>query len=82
MVPVPTYAMYRVLTEQRGAEVVAVPRLGRDAGLGARPRRRPRGGGRGAAVVWLCSPNNPTALPEPDGAIERLLEGLAARTPA
>ena len=32
----------------------------------------------GAAVVWLCSPNNPTALPEPDGTIERLLEGLAA----
>jgi len=22
--------------------------------------------------VWLCSPNNPTGLAEPDGAIERL----------
>jgi histidinol-phosphate aminotransferase len=27
--------------------------------------------------VWLCSPNNPTGLPEPDDAIEGLLEGLA-----
>src|SRR4249919_2898359 len=32
VVPVPTYAMYRVLTEQRGARVIAVPRLGADAG--------------------------------------------------
>ena len=30
-----------------------------------------------AAVVWLCSPNNPTALAEPDGAIRDLLLGLA-----
>jgi histidinol-phosphate/aromatic aminotransferase/cobyric acid decarboxylase-like protein len=29
-------------------------------------------------VVWLCSPNNPTATAEPDGAIAELLEGLAA----
>jgi histidinol-phosphate aminotransferase len=27
-------------------------------------------------VVWLCSPNNPTGLPEPDGTIERLLDDL------
>ncbi len=26
--------------------------------------------------MWLCSPNNPTALPEPDGAIDALLTGL------
>jgi histidinol-phosphate aminotransferase len=28
--------------------------------------------------VWLCSPNNPTGLEEPDGSIERLLDALAA----
>ncbi len=28
--------------------------------------------------MWLCSPNNPTALAEPDGLIEALLAGLAA----
>ena len=30
-----------------------------------------------AQVVWLCSPNNPTGLAEPDGAIKELLEGIA-----
>jgi histidinol-phosphate aminotransferase len=75
VVPVPTYAMYRVLTEQRGAEVVAVPRLGRAHGW-ALDLDTVRTAAADAAVVWLCSPNNPTALPEPDGAIERLLEGL------
>ena len=76
VLPAPTYAMYRVLTEQRGADVVVVPRrpategwaVDVDAVLAA---------ALGAAVVWLCSPNNPTGLAEPDGAIEALLEGLA-----
>jgi len=76
VVPTPTYAMYRVLTEQRGATVVAVPRLGDAAGW-ALDTDAVRAAARDAAVVWLCSPNNPTALPEPDGAIERLLVALA-----
>jgi histidinol-phosphate aminotransferase len=77
VVPVPTYTMYRVLTEQRGAEVVAVPRRGRADGWALDPDAV-RSAAETAAVVWLCSPNNPTALPEPDGAIERLLAGLSA----
>ena len=36
-----------------------------------------RAAARDCQVVWLCSPNNPTALAEPDGAIERLLDELA-----
>ena len=40
VVPAPTYAMYRVVTEQRGATVVAVPRLGRTR-LGAGRRGDP-----------------------------------------
>jgi histidinol-phosphate aminotransferase len=32
---------------------------------------------RNADLVWLCSPNNPTGLAEPDGAIETLLDVLA-----
>lgn len=79
IVPIPTYAMYPVLTEQRGATVVRVPRLGETSGwaldLGA---VRAATTEHDASVVWLCSPNNPTALPEPDGAIAALLEGLAA----
>ena len=34
-----------------------------------------------AAVVWLCSPNNPTALAEPDGTIEALLRRHSTTTP-
>src|SRR4029079_4742865 len=28
-------------------------------------------------LVWVCNPNNPTGRAEPDGAIERLLAGIA-----
>jgi histidinol-phosphate aminotransferase len=76
VVPTPSYAMYRVITEQRGARVDAIPRLGAADGY-AMDVPAVRGAARQAAVVWLCSPNNPTALPEPDGAIEALLAGLA-----
>ncbi len=68
--------MYRVLTEQRGAQVVAVPRRGEEAGWALDPEAT-RAAALDAAVVWLCSPNNPTALAEPDGAIRDLLAGLA-----
>jgi histidinol-phosphate aminotransferase len=77
VVPTPTYAMYRVVTEQRGATAVIVPRGGpTDAyrlDLGAT-----RAAARDADVVWLCSPNNPTGLPEPAGAIASLLDDVAA----
>jgi histidinol-phosphate aminotransferase len=78
IVPIPTYAMYRVVTEQRGASVVAVPRLDGASGWAIDPEAiRATTIENDAAVVWLCSPNNPTALAEPDGAIAALLAGLA-----
>ena len=77
VVPTPTYAMYRVLTEQRPARSIRVPR--RPAAEGhALDRPAVRAAARDAALVWLCSPNNPTALPEPDGSIAILLDDLAA----
>ncbi|HLQ49705.1 MAG TPA: histidinol-phosphate transaminase [Candidatus Dormibacteraeota bacterium] len=76
VVPAPSYAMYRVITEQRGARCVAVPRRGPHEGW-AMDVDAVRAAARSAAVVWLCSPNNPTGLAEPDGAVERLLEGVA-----
>jgi histidinol-phosphate aminotransferase len=76
VIPTPSYAMYRVLTEQRAARVRPVPRLGPAAGY-AIDLDLTRTIARGAELVWLCSPNNPTALAEPDGAIARLLAGLA-----
>ena len=80
VLPAPTYAMYRVLTEQRGAEVITVPRrpAAEDWALDVDAVRATA---RGSSVVWLCSPNNPTGLAEPDGTIEALLEGLAADSP-
>ena len=78
VVPTPTYAMYRVLTEQRGASVVAVPRLDADHGWALDPAAtRAAVADADADVVWLCSPNNPTALAEPDGTIADLLAALA-----
>jgi histidinol-phosphate aminotransferase len=77
VVPIPTYAMYRVLTEQRGATVIGVERLGAAEGW-ALDLSATRRAAQDADVVWLCSPNNPTGLPEPDGAIETLLAGIDA----
>jgi histidinol-phosphate aminotransferase len=76
VLPTPTYAMYRVVTEQRGARAIAVPRLGKadDWRLHSTAVRL---AARKAELVWLCSPNNPTALPEPPGTIETLLTVLA-----
>lgn len=77
VVPVPTYAMFRVITEQRSAQAILIPRLGAGEGY-ALDLTAVRDAARDAAVVWLCSPNNPTGLSEPDGAIETLLGQVAA----
>ena len=77
VVPVPTYAMYRVVTEQRGGVVVPVPRLGPDEGF-ALDLPAMREAARDAALVWLCNPNNPTGAEEPEGAIAALLDAIEA----
>lgn len=77
VIPIPTYAMFRVLTEQRGALAVLVPRLGPGEGY-AIDLPAVRDAARDSAVIWLCSPNNPTAQPEPDGSIETLLGLISA----
>lgn len=76
VVPVPTYAMFEVLTEQRPARVVRVPRRPA-AGFGI-DVPAVRAAAASADLVWLCSPNNPTGLPEAPGVIDELLETLAA----
>jgi histidinol-phosphate aminotransferase len=85
IVPIPTYPMYGIVTEQRVARVVRVPRRGADAGYAldidavriaaAEPDTD---GGMVPSLVWLCSPNNPTGRAEPEGVIASLLDGLAA----
>lgn len=77
IVPTPSYAMFTVVTVQRGARVVAVPRRTSEGfSLHGPPIRV--AAAEGAHLIWLCSPNNPTALPEPEGSIERLLDDLLA----
>jgi histidinol-phosphate aminotransferase len=84
IVPVPTYPMYGILTEQRVARVVCVPRRGADAGyaldveaMRAVASEPDTEGGAIPGLVWLCSPNNPTGRAEPEGVVASLLEGLA-----
>ncbi len=75
VIPVPTYALYRVHSEQRGGTVVPVPRRGVDEGF-AMDLPEVRAAARDASVVWVCNPNNPTGSEEPAGAVEALLEGI------
>jgi histidinol-phosphate aminotransferase len=81
VVATPTYAMYRIVSEQRGATVVQVPRLGPEDdfrldldALAAAART--------AQTVWLCEPNNPTGALEPPERIGRLLAMLESQADA
>ena len=77
VVPVPTYSMYAVLTGQRDAALVSVPRKGPEDGyaldLAAMIAALPAAG-----VVWLCVPNNPTGTPESREDLVALLKAAAA----
>jgi len=77
VVPVPTYSMYAVLTDQRDAELVSVPRTSPEDGyrldLAAMTAALPDAG-----AVWLCAPNNPTGTPEAREDLVALLDAGAA----
>jgi histidinol-phosphate aminotransferase len=75
VVAAPTYEMYRIVSEQRGASVVSVPRLGPDAGFGLDIPALAMAA-RSAQLVWLCEPNNPTGAAEPPDRIGELLARL------
>ena len=73
---VPTYAMYRIVSEQRGARFVAVARRPAEEGF-ALDIDGLAEAARSAALVWLCEPNNPTGAAEPIDRIAALLQRLA-----
>jgi histidinol-phosphate aminotransferase len=77
VIPSPTYAMYRVLTEQRAARVIGVARRQASEGWSL-DVDAVRAAAAEASVVWLCDPNNPTGQQEPEGTIAHILEVLAA----
>ena len=73
---VPTYAMYRIVTEQRGATFRGVPRMPGESGFRLDVPALVEAA-RGADLVWLCEPNNPTGSAEPPDRLEALLVHLA-----
>ncbi|MGH9885265.1 MAG: pyridoxal phosphate-dependent aminotransferase [bacterium] len=81
LVPVPSYPMYAILTEQRGARTMRVPRLPASAGYAIdveAVRAAVRDDTGGIDLIWLCNPNNPTGAVEPPGLVAALLSGLLA----
>lgn len=79
LVPIPTYSMYGVFTGHRAARIVAVPRLGPTDGYALDVAAVTKALG-DVRVVWLCSPNNPTGLPDSADALEAVLDASAAQT--
>lgn len=75
LLPVPTYAMYGVLTTQRAARIVAVPRIA--ASQWSLDVERIVAQLSDVSVVWLCSPNNPTGAVEPADRVLAVLDGAA-----
>jgi histidinol-phosphate aminotransferase len=67
--------MYRIVSEQRGARVVEVPRHGPNSGFTIDIAGIAKAA-RGASLVWLCEPNNPTGTYDPPERIAKLLEAL------
>jgi histidinol-phosphate aminotransferase len=76
VVAVPTYAMYRIVTEQRGARVVAVPRLGSEDDFRLDITAM-AAAARSAQLVWICEPNNPTGACDTPERIRELLTRIS-----
>jgi histidinol-phosphate aminotransferase len=78
LIPIPTYAMYGVLTSQRAARIVSVPRIPENGtyrlDVAAINAKIPE-----VAVVWLCSPNNPTGSEESAEDLRAVLSAAAAQ---
>jgi histidinol-phosphate aminotransferase len=76
LVPIPTYPMYGVLTSQRAARIVSVPRLGGDENFALDvPATIAKLSD--VRVVWLCSPNNPTGSEEPEHNIRAVVDAAS-----
>jgi histidinol-phosphate aminotransferase len=79
--PVPTYAMYRIVSEQRGARFLGVPRGSAQEAFAVDLEALAEAA-REASLVWLCEPNNPTGSAETVERIEMLLDRLAGEARA
>lgn len=77
VVATPSYGMYEVVTRQRGAALVEVPRGSPDDGFPLDEDALLRAAA-GADLAWLCDPNNPTGTVEAPATLATLLERLAS----
>ncbi len=77
LIPIPTYPMYGVLTSQRAARIVSVPRMSAAEGF-ALDAAAITARLSDVRVVWLCSPNNPTGASDSRERLEAVL-GAAAQ---
>jgi histidinol-phosphate aminotransferase len=76
VMPGPSYGMYPVLTRQRRARLVEVPRASARHGFAIETDEVAREAA-AADLVWLCDPNNPTGSVEAPGVLVALLRRLA-----
>ncbi|MFI5262512.1 MAG: pyridoxal phosphate-dependent aminotransferase [Candidatus Limnocylindrales bacterium] len=76
IVPSPSYGLYPVITSQRAARRLEVPRLG-PTGRWALDVEAVVGALAMAQVVWLCDPNNPTGALEEPATVRRILDAAA-----
>ncbi len=81
IIPIPTYAMYDVHTSQRGAISDTILRLPAEQGF-RMDLQQVLARMSGSNVVWLCSPVNPTALPETREDLVTLLDAAASLGPS
>ncbi|HXQ95761.1 MAG TPA: histidinol-phosphate transaminase [Candidatus Acidoferrales bacterium] len=77
VVATPSYGMYPVITRQRHAALVEVPRGSALDGFPLDADRLAQAA-TGADLLWLCDPNNPTGTVEAPGVLRALLDRLAA----
>jgi histidinol-phosphate aminotransferase len=71
----PTFGMYQVAARIQGAEVIELP-LDRDRGWSLDPERVLAAWRPNVKLVYLCSPNNPTANLMSEAALEHLCAAL------
>jgi histidinol-phosphate aminotransferase len=71
----PTFGMYQLAARIQGAEVIEVP-LDRRRGWSLDPERVLAAWHPGVKLVYLCSPNNPTANAMGEAALEHLCTAL------
>jgi histidinol-phosphate aminotransferase len=80
VMPGPSYGMYPVLTRQRRARLIEVPRASAGDGFAIDPDGVARAAA-AADLIWLCDPNNPTGNVEAPGVLAGLLQRLAGADP-